>query len=134
MVVKRLILLTSLTLLSSCASSSWQTQEEMRFYEFALAICFGSAFNDDVTQNDFNRAANGIMERSHMPLESYEELRDVVGVQLKKDYKSKHGGQIQSLKCFDLMREGAVKKIFEKYNPCKDKSGWLEESEYKESC
>ncbi len=127
-------LLLFLLFLSSFSYVADGSLEESNFFKYTLAICFGLAFEDDVVRADFNRAANGIMERSHIPLESYEELRDVIGVQLKKDYKSKHGGQIQSLKCFDLMREDSVKTIFEKYNPCKNKGGLIEESEYIESC
>ena len=104
------------------------------FENYALAICLGSAFEDDQVRADFNKAASGYMERGHLPIEAYEELRGAVQVWLQKDYPSKRGGQVNSAKCFDFYRSRDLAELFEKHDPCRSKRGWLDMDEYTENC
>lgn len=120
---------------TACATGKNIPQKEkLNFKNYALAVCLGSAFKSDETTSDFNKSANGYMERGNMSLEAYEELRDLVDKWLVKNYPSKHGGQVNSAKCFDLYHSSELTKIFNQYDPCHSKENWISEEDYKESC
>lgn len=133
---EKLAFLGSLLFVSSCASMTEKdmSSENESFEKYAAAICFGSAFDSDAVKADFNKAANGFMEQGNMPLEAYEELRLLVKGWLQKDYPSKHGGQVQSAKCFDLIDSAELQLLFETYNPCSSREDWLSETDYNRAC
>lgn len=131
---KKLAFFILILISSSCAVSEDKTLEMNRFNDYALLICYGSAFNDSEVKQDFNRGANGVMEDSNISLDAYEELRILISNKLEENYPSKHGGQVQSLKCLDLIKNPAFHEIFNKFNPCKNKDSWLDESAYESSC
>lgn len=133
--IKRLIPTACFLLMQGCTSA--QNQENMEltnFRSYALATCLGAAFKDPAVQSDFNKAANGFMERGHMSLEAYEELRAVNLTWLEKDYPSKHGGQVNSAKCFDLFKSPEVLNLYNKHDPCLLVNEWLDPNEFKEAC
>lgn len=135
MVIKKLITLTLLSFILSCSQNNFKnTSEENNFLNYALSICLGSAFENEITKSDFNKSANGFMERGNMPLEAYEELRTLVDIWLQKNYPSKHGGQVNSAKCIDFYVSNDVQLVFGKYNPCKSKGSWLNEEDFSRSC
>lgn len=133
---KKLAVLGPLLLVCSCSSVAEKPvgAEQGGFKKYAAAVCFGSAFDDDAVKADFNKAANGYMERGNMPLEAYEELRALVNSWLQKDYPSKHGGQMQSAKCFALYDSAELQSLYEKHNPCASEEGWLSSADYNEAC
>jgi hypothetical protein len=63
--IGKLAFLGPLLLLYSCSSVAEKTvsPEQEGFKKSAAAICFGSAFQDAAVKADFNKAANGYMER-----------------------------------------------------------------------
>lgn len=133
---KRLTILLFLTsfLLSCATSPATKSNEEALFYNYGLAVCLGSAFEDKIAKADFNKSANGYMERSNMPIEAYEELRASANRWLEKNYPSKSGGQVNSAKCFDFHKSKEIFDIFKKYDPCKSKDNWLDLNQYKQQC
>ena len=110
------LILTSF-LLSCATSPAKKSNEEVLFYNYSLAVCLGSAFEDIIVKSDFNKSANGYMERGNMPIESYEELRASVNRWLEKDYPSKNGGQVNSAKCFDFNKSKELIDVFKRYDP-----------------
>lgn len=108
--------------------------EYENFKNFAMAICVGSAFSDEAVKSDFNKSANGFMERGNMPLEAYGDLRALVNKWLNKNYPSKHGGQVSSAKCFDLVNSQELVQLYGKYDPCDSKAGWLSQENFEKSC
>ncbi len=115
--IKRLALsLFAANLLLSCATNlAKKTNEEILFYNYGLAVCLGAAFEDKIVKSDFNKSANGYMERGDMPIEAYEELRAAANRWLEKSYASKHGGQVNSAKCIDFQRSQEISELFAKY-------------------
>lgn len=69
-----------------------------------------------------------------MSLEAYEELRAVNLTWLEKDYPSKHGGQVNSAKCFDLFKSPEVLNLYNRHDPCLPANEWLDPNEMNESC
>ena len=133
--VKRLGLIIAVLQVVACASApKVDNEEKNNFRNYALSVCVGAAFADDQVKADFNKSANGYMERGHMPIEAYEELRGAVQTWLQKDYPSKHGGQVNSAKCIDFYQSLQVAELFDKYDPCKSSESWLSEDDYKSSC
>lgn len=132
----KLVFSGSLALVCSCSSVAEKavTSEHETFNDYATAICLGTAFDDNAVKADFNKAANGYMERGNMPLEAYEELRVLVNSWLQKDYPSKRGGQVQSAKCFDLRGSGELRALYEQYNPCSSEEGWFSQADYQKAC
>lgn len=132
---KKLILGITVSLIVACTpTKNTSTQESLHFRNYSLAICLGSAFESEETKSDFNKAANGYMERGNMPIEGHEEARLLVDTWLNKNYQSKHGGQVNSAKCFDLYHSSELSKLFERFDPCQSKDSWLSEDDYYKSC
>jgi len=132
-----LLLLLLLPISCNADNHAFKTaSEEVLFKNFALSICLGMAYTDLSKKftNQASSAANGYREYSHISLEAYEEARAVVKKWLKKDYKSKQGGQIQLMKCIDLYNHSDLRNIFAKYNPCKSPDSWLDRKEFNKSC
>lgn len=117
--IKRLALsLFAANLLLSCATNpAKKKNEEILFYNYGLAVCLGAAFEDKIVKSDFNKSANGYMERGNMPIEAYEELRAAANRWLEKSYASKHGGQINSAKCIDFQRSQEISELFKRHRP-----------------
>lgn len=115
--IKRLALtlFASNVLLSCTTIPANKSNEEILFYNYGLAVCLGAAFEDKIVKSDFNKSANGYMERGDMPIEAYEELRATAKRWLEKSYASKHGGQVNSAKCIDFQRSQEISELFKKY-------------------
>jgi hypothetical protein len=115
--IKRLALtlFASNVLLSCTTIPANKSNEEILFYNYGLAVCLGAAFEDKIVKSDFNKSANGYMERGDMPIEAYEELRAAAKRWLEKSYASKHGGQVNSAKCIDFQRSQEISELFKKY-------------------
>lgn len=133
--IKRLILIMGFTHLAACAVQPTHDHAELKnFRNYALGSCLGAAFAGTEAAVDLNKAVNGYVEFGNMPLEAYEELRELNKVWLAKDYSSKHGGQINSMKCFDLYNSEQVLGVYKKYDPCDSKAHWLEDSDFEKAC
>ena len=133
--LKRLIPIAVMIFAAACSPTPIKKQQEKSYFSnFALAICLGSAFDDDSVKSDFNKAANGYMERGNMPIEAINEMRGLVDSWLKKDYPSKHGGQVNSAKCFDFYHSEELAQLFKKYDPCKSEKGWLSKEDFNKAC
>ena len=121
--------------IASCAAPAHQrTPEENLFTDLALAMCMGSAFENEAVKDDFNKSANGYIQRGNLPIEALDEIRNLINTWLLKDYSSKHGGQVQSAKCLDLRHSSELAEIYKKHDPCKSRGNWLDPSEYKTQC
>lgn len=138
--IKKLISILALSMLSNIALAETHlfknASEEILFRNFTLAICTGMAYEKESKQlaTDVGRSASGYREFSHIDLEAYEESRKLVSKWLAKDYQSKHGGQIDLMKCIDLYNSKELKDLFIKYDPCKNRDAWLDEKEYMKKC
>ncbi|MGH1440905.1 MAG: hypothetical protein ACRBBR_12380 [Cellvibrionaceae bacterium] len=122
--VIKLIFLVVIFLAASCSNNPAQiTKEKIDFESYAILSCIGMTF--DQSENlvdDVNSALNGYMQKGHMPLEAYEELRELAKVWMNKDYPRKSGGQVHSAKCMDFFRSEEFQSIYNKYDPCKSRS------------
>ncbi len=126
---KKLTLGITVSLRVACTpTKNTSHQESLHFRNYSLAICLGSVFESEETKSDFNKAANGYMERGNMSIEGNEEARLLVYTWLKR------GGQIHSAKCFDLYHSSELSELFERFDPCQSKDGWINEDDYYESC
>jgi hypothetical protein len=134
--IKKIIIAVMVFNIISCATGikNPRNLENINFYNYANAICIGSAFNDNEIKKDANRSANGYMEHGNISLDAYQELRGRVDVWLAKDYKSKSGGTLQIMKCNDFYNSGEVQEIFQKYNPCKSSDSWLDSEDFDKQC
>lgn len=133
--VKRLALaIISVIGVGCTAVPGHDSTEYENFKNFAMAICVGSAFSDEAVKADFNKSASGFMERGNMPLNAYEDLRNLVDRWLNKDYPSKHGGQVNSAKCFGLVGSQELAQLYDKHDPCDSEEGWLSRESFEESC
>lgn len=133
--VKRIVLILCILQTSACSASNAVTQEELYFKNLALSICLGAAFDhDEVVRSDFNKAANGYMEKGNMPIEAIEEIRGRVDEWLEKDYRSKQGGQVNSAKCFDFRNSQELADVFNNHDPCSSRAAWLDDEDFKASC
>jgi hypothetical protein len=131
------ILLALFTLSCNAEVHSFKNaSEEMLFRNFALSICIGMAYEGESEKLDsnVNSSASGYREFSNISLEAYEEARSVIQLWLKKNYKSKHGGQINLMKCIDLYNHDDLIEIFNKHNPCNAKDSWLDPDDFKLRC
>lgn len=110
--------------------------EEELFRNFALSVCIGTAYAGESKklEDNISKATSGYREYSHISLDAYEEVRAAINDWLKKDYSSKHGGQIEIMKCIDLYNHNDLQKIFQKYDPCKSQDSWLDTAEFKLRC
>ena len=109
-------------------------QPAQRLYYSQLSRQFLCRLLIRFPQRDFNKSANGYMQRGNMPIEAFEALRSSVDTWLSKDYPSKNGGQVNSAKCFDFYSSEDLAKLFTKYNPCASKASWLDKEEYEKQC
>lgn len=138
--IKKLIVILILSTVSNISLAERHAfkdaSEETLFQNFTLAICTGMAYEKESKKiaTDAGRSASGYREFSHIDLAAYEESRNLVKKWLAKDYKSKHGGQIELMKCIDLYHSKELKNLFIKYDPCKNRDAWLDENEYKKKC
>lgn len=133
--VKRLIVIIGFIHLTACAVQPVNNSAELNnFRNYALGSCLGAAFSGTEAAADLNKAVHGYMEFANMPLEAYEELRALNKVWLAKDYSSKHGGQINSMKCFDLYNSEQVLALYKKYDPCESKETWMDSSSFEKAC
>lgn len=110
--------------------------EETLYRNFTLAVCTGTAYEKDSKKiaTDAGKAATGYSEFSHIDLAAFDESRKLAIKWLAKDYKSKHGGQIEIMKCIDLYNSQELKTLFAKYDPCKNRDAWLDENEFMKKC
>lgn len=114
---KKLAILSGLLGVVSCATKSpSQATEDALLKNYALAVCLGGAFETEATKQDLNKAANGYMERGNAPIDAYEQVRKLASVWLAKDYRSKHGGQIDSAKCIDFFQSAELHELLEQNN------------------
>ncbi len=136
MEIKKLSLIFSALLLSACSIKSTKTSnlESINFHKYAYAICIGSAFKNNEIKEDANRSANGHMEHSNISLEAYQELRNHIDIWLAKKYHSKSEKSLQIMKCNDYFYSGEIQNIYNKYDPCKSKEGWLDITDYNKQC
>ncbi len=140
METKKLIVIFILALLSlSCSSHEHiykVSSEEVLFKNFTLAVCLNMAYGESSEKllREAAYAASGYREFSNVSLDAYDEVRNEIKKWLKKDYPSKHGGQIDIMKCIDLQNSSRIKNIFSKYDPCKTRASWLDEKNYQVKC
>lgn len=133
--VKKLVVITVFMYLTACAVQPVNEGIELKnFRNYALSACLGAAFSETEAAADFNRALNGYMEFGNMTLEAYEELRNLTKIWLAKNYLSKHGGQINSMKCFDLHDSEQVLELYKKNDPCASKEAWMDGASFEEAC
>ncbi|MGN0920192.1 MAG: T6SS amidase immunity protein Tai4 family protein [Cellvibrio sp.] len=132
---KRIVLALGVSLAPGCATVQPEnTKEFENFRNYALGVCLGAAFPGSEVASDVNKALNGYLDRGNMSLEAYDEIRVFTQVWLAKDYSSKSGTQIQSMKCFDFSASDDVVSIYKKYDPCKSKQAWLDGACFVEAC
>ena len=132
---KGIILIIGLMHLTACAVQPVNDSAELKnFRNYALGSCLGAAFSGADLAADLNKTLNAYIEFGNMPLEAYEELRELNKVWLAKDYPSKHGGQINSMKCFDVYDSAQVLELYKKYDPCKSKDMWIDNASFERAC
>lgn len=132
----KLVLILVGGVLIGCSTSGKNSAnlESINFHKFAYTICIGSAFNSSEVKEDANRSANGHMEHGNISLNSYEELRLHVDNWLAKQYQSKGGKSLQIMKCNDFLYSGEIQAIYNKYDPCSSKDGWLDTEDFIRQC
>lgn len=69
-----------------------------------------------------------------MSPEAYDELRALNTVWQKKNYPSKHGGQVKSARCMDFYHSDDLHNLYLKHTPCQSKKNWWDEEDYNKSC
>lgn len=132
---KGIISIIGLMHLTACAVQQVNNSAELKkFRNYALGSCLGTAFSGTDAAADLNKTLNAYIEFGNMPLEAYEELRELNKVWLSKDYSSKHGGQINSMKCFDLYDSAQLLELYKKYDPCGSKGAWMSGASFEEAC
>lgn len=111
-------------------------KEEILFKNITLSICMGIGYEGKSSYftDQFSDATNGYREFSNISLDAYEELRALVKLWLKKDYRSKNDIQNVLMKCIDLGNSNEIKSLYDKYNPCRKPESWLDNKEYKLRC
>jgi hypothetical protein len=136
MEIRKLALILVAGSLTGCSTSTSKEEnlETINFHKYAYSICIGSAFNSNEVKEDANRSANGHMEHGNISLDSYEELRMRIDSWLAKHYESKSGKSLQIMKCNDFFYSGEIQEIYDKYDPCVSKDGWLDEADFKRQC
>ena len=138
--IKKLAITFTLMVVSvSCSAGTHpfkNASEETLFKNFTLSVCIGMAYEGESEKlsSNVNKAASGYREYSNISLDAYEDARSVIRKWLKKDYSSKHGGQIELMKCIDLYNHIDLKSVFNKHNPCNLKESWLDQNDYKLRC
>lgn len=138
--IKKLTISFILMLITASCSAGTHSfknaSERTLFRNFTLSVCIGMAYEGESEKlsSNINKAASGYREYGNISLDAYEEARSVIRVWLKKDYSSKHGGQIELMKCIDLYNHIDLDKIFNKYNPCDSKESWLDQDDFKLRC
>lgn len=133
--VKGIISIIGFMYLTACAVQPLNDSDELKnFRNYALGSCLGAAFSGTEAAADLNKTLNANMELGNMPLQAYEELRELNKVWLAKDYPSKHGGQINSMKCFDMYDSAQVLELYKKYDPCKTKETWMNSASFEKAC
>jgi Type VI secretion system (T6SS), amidase immunity protein len=118
----------------SFASNIREYKEKQLFLNYAYSACISSAFKSKEVKADANRSASGYIEFSHISFDAYQELNDSIKIWLAKKYSSKSGKSLQLMKCNDFYNSGDIQKIYNKYDPCKSKSSWLDKSEFTVRC
>jgi len=125
-----------LGMLSACANQQLQKppREQILFENIALAICLGTAAEHASEKDDFSRSAMGYFERSHFSPEVLEHIRSISAEWLNKNYVSKQGGSLESMKCIDMLRSDNLRALYEELTPCKSAAGLLDTLDYAEAC
>ncbi|WDE07391.1 hypothetical protein SG34_011165 [Thalassomonas viridans] len=121
-------------LLDASAAYGGQNRERISFGNYGLALCMVSVFDDKAVKSDFNLAAETIKSSSNIPASAYKALETLVGRQLIKNYPAGQGGQIQSLKCLDLLHLTALEQLYRQYDPCSNPAAWPEPDKYRRQC
>lgn len=122
--------------LIGCSTNGKNTEnlEVINFHKFAYTICIGTAFESSEVKEDANRSAGGHIEHGNISLDSYDELRLRVDKWLAKKYRSKSGKSLQIMKCNDFLYSGEILEIYNKYDPCISKEGWLDKEDFIRQC
>jgi hypothetical protein len=135
MEAKGIISIIGLMYLTACAVRPVNDSAELKnFRNYVLGSCLGAAFSGTDAAADLNKALIAYMELGNMPLEAYQELRELNKVWLEKDYSSKHGRQVNSMKCFDMYNSAQVLELYKKYDPCKLKDAWMDRASFEKAC
>jgi len=138
--IKKLIIsftLMLITVFCSAGTHPFKNASEKRlFRNFSFSVCIGMAYEGESEKlsSNVNKAANGYREFGNISLDAYDEARSIIQKWLKKDYRSKHGGQIELMKCIDLYNHIDLVNIFNKYNPCNSKDSWLDDNDFNLRC
>jgi Type VI secretion system (T6SS), amidase immunity protein len=83
---------------------------------FALSTCLADGYKSDEVVKDSLAAAGGYLELGHLAFEAYEEAASLGKKYLAKDYESKSGEKLISMKCIDLFHSKELQQIAEKYS------------------
>ncbi|WDD97249.1 hypothetical protein [Thalassomonas actiniarum] len=95
-----------------------QSRERVSFGNYALAMCMASVFDDERVKADLNLAGDKIKAGSNISADGYTALEQLVGEQLVKNFPASQGGQMQSLKCLELLHLSRLELLYQKYDPC----------------
>jgi hypothetical protein len=132
--INRLGVLAAFCVFGSTIASANDSKEVELFKNFTLSVCVGSAYRDPVVLQDANNAANAYMQQGNLDLDVYEKTRTLVDTWLARQYRSKHGGSLQLMKCIDLVKSNELELLFSAQSPCNSREGWRNEEHFQEFC
>jgi len=127
------ILLSTFTFSCMSAQAIHKTEFEL-FQDYTLAACIAQAYHDGDINKDSIAALNGYRARANVPLESYQEVNNVIKDYLIKPYKAKDMSKTEISACIDVIKSTELKNIFSKVDPCKDSESWRNKNIFSIRC
>lgn len=110
------------------------SKEQAIFEDIALTICLAKTVDRPEAQAILNNTAKSHFERSHLSPEALESIHSISAEWLNKNYASKQGSSLESMKCIDMLRSDELGALYEELTPCKSADSWLDALEYTQAC
>lgn len=120
---------------NACLAYDFKKSSEITLFKnYALSICIATNYENESIYKDAIDSLNGNREFGNIALEAYHELNTSLKKWQNIKYKSKEGNVSELFMCIDFHNSKDVLNIFNKYNPCNNKSNWSSDHEFEIRC
>lgn len=101
----KLITIASLAFLVACSHLAPKESGDSGGFliEYAIAYCLSKSYVGTDYSSDARHIAGAYLQKGESGLDKYQSIRNYVDQHIEKDYTSKHGRNLEIMRCIDLV-------------------------------
>lgn len=101
----KLVVIVSLVFLAACSHLSSKQNDTSGdiLIEYAIAYCLSNSYVGTDYSSDARYVAGSYLQKGEADLDKYQSIRSYVDQYIEKDYTSKHGRNLEIMRCIDLV-------------------------------